>query len=75
MADIQIQLSDEQRQFVEDQVAAGNFASAEEYLIALIARAKQIEERDSATADDNAPALDANLWNTIRTDVDGHTGI
>lgn len=82
MAEIVIQLSDELQSFVDDEVEAGGYASASDYLVALLTRLKQQAENEGAppadesvSLDDDTAALDDDLWNNIRTDVDGHTGI
>lgn len=76
MASVNVHLSKELQQFVEEQVEVGDFGGADEYIEALIARAKKGKERvetlliEGLDSGDPIP-LDAGEWNRIRDEVHG----
>ncbi|MEO8498890.1 MAG: type II toxin-antitoxin system ParD family antitoxin [Planctomycetota bacterium] len=75
MASVNVNLSEELKQFVDGQVEAGEFAGADDYIEALIARAKKGKEKldalliEGLDSGDSIP-LDADEWSRIRSDVE-----
>lgn len=74
MASVNLNLPDDLQQFVDGQVAAGDFDGASSYIETLIARAKKGKEKLEALLieglDSGEPvALDADEWSRIRAEV------
>ena len=74
MASVNISLSEELQQFVDRQVQSGQFAGPSAYIEALIARAKNGNDKlealliEGLDSGDPLP-LDADQWSQIRSDV------
>ena len=76
MASVNVHLSKELQQFVQEQVEVGEFDGADEYIETLIARAKKGKEKVEALLieglDSGDPIpLDVGEWNRIRNEVHG----
>jgi antitoxin ParD1/3/4 len=76
MGSVNVHLSKELQQFVEEQVEVGEFDGADHYIETLIARAKSGKERVEALLieglDSGDPIpLDSEEWSRIRDEVHG----
>lgn len=75
MSTVNLNLSEELHQFVSGQAEAGQFDGPEEYIAALIERAKNGKEKlealliEGLESGDPIP-LDADEWSRIRRDVE-----